>query len=84
MVEIFCIAAIIPIEIRRYQKDYEVKKASWLDLFLGCSIETGQDDINMMDPGRQIVFPKLLEPAIGISTPHLVQLHEELKVPSKS
>ena len=36
-------------------KGYQVKKASWQDLFLGCSIV---DDINMMDPGHQIVFIK--------------------------
>ena len=35
-------------------KGYQVKKTSCQVLFLDCSIVTA--DINMMDPGHQIVF----------------------------
>ena len=49
-----CIAdSTVPIEIRKYRKGYRVKKASWQDLFLGHSIVTAQDEINMIDPGDQ-------------------------------
>ena len=112
---IFCIAAsIIPIEIM--SKGYQVKKTSCQVLFLDCSIVTA--DINMMDPGHQIVFIKSkdvlkiywiwdgvfnrleqwwlrwpsgwirfrfndpFKPAIGISTPLLVQNDNSTRSPS--
>lgn len=57
MVDIYCAAAsTIPIEVRKSWRGYQVKKAPWQDFFLGCSIVTGQDDIDIMDSGHQIVF----------------------------
>lgn len=55
MVDISCIAAsIIPIEIRKSRKGYQVKKASWQDFFLGYLILTARINIDIMDPGHQI------------------------------
>ena len=64
MVDIICTAvSIIPIEIRN----------GYHDFFFGCSIATGQDDIDTMDPGHQIevACPKISE-ITGFKTGHSI------------